>query len=84
MRRLAAEAHQRLLGNGHCTRPVALDCQFESICERCGFFDTGPEFIPILRRQRDHAAAHGQPDRADLFEGVLSDIARDEPGGSFG
>jgi hypothetical protein len=30
MRRLAAD-HRRLLGNGHCTRPVALDCTFESI-----------------------------------------------------
>ena len=47
MRRLAAD-HRRLLGNGHCTRPAALDCNFETICERCGFFDTGPQFIPIL------------------------------------
>jgi hypothetical protein len=80
MRRLAAEAHRRLLGNGHCTRPVALDCQFESICERCGFFDTGPEFIPILRRQRDHAVDHGQSDRAELFRSLLSDV---EDGGSM-
>ncbi len=36
MRRLAAD-HRRLLGNGHCARPVALDCTFESMCERCGF-----------------------------------------------
>ena len=83
MRRLAAEAHQRLLGNGHCTRPVALDCQFESICERCGFFDTGPEFIPILRRQRDHAADHGQSDRAELFGGLLSDVEDGGPMASF-
>jgi len=83
MQRLAAEAHQRLLGNGHCTRPVALDCQFESICERCGFFETGPEFIPILRRQRDHAADHGQAERAQLFEGILSDVDG-APGVSFG
>ncbi len=48
MRRLAAD-HRRLLGNGHCTGPAALDCNFETICERCGFFDTGPQFIPILR-----------------------------------
>jgi site-specific recombinase XerD len=83
MRRLAAEAHQRLLGNGHCTRPVALDCQFESICERCGFFDTGPEFIPILRRQRDHAADHGQSDRAELFQGLLSNVEDGGPMASF-
>ena len=41
MRRLAAD-HRRLLGNGHCARPVALDCRFETICERCGFYETGP------------------------------------------
>ena len=81
MRRLA-EAHRRLLGNGHCTRPVALDCQFESICERCGFFETGPEFIPILRQQRNHAAERDQDNRAILFEGLLSGI-EGEPGESF-
>lgn len=45
MRRLAAD-HRRLLGNGHCARPVALDCNFESICERCGFYETGPSSSP--------------------------------------
>jgi len=79
----AAEAHRRLLGNGHCTRPVALDCQFESICERCGFFETEPEFIPILRRQRDRAADDNDLDRANLFDGLLSDIADDRPSSSF-
>ena len=83
MRRLASEAHRRLLGNGHCTRPVALDCQFESICERCGFFETGPEFIPILRRQREHAVDHDDLDRADLFDGLLSGIVDDRSNGSF-
>jgi hypothetical protein len=52
MRRPAAEAHRRLLGNGHCTRPVALDCIYETMCERCGFFETGPQFVTILTRQR--------------------------------
>ncbi len=75
--------HRRLLGNGHCTRPVALDCQFESICERCGFFETGPEFIPILRRQRDHAADHDHIERAELFDGLLSGMVEGESGGSF-
>jgi len=81
MRRLA-EAHRRPDGNGHCTRPVALECRFESISERCGFFETGAEFVPILLRQRDHAADHGQAERADLFDGLLSGV-EDEPGGSF-
>ena len=67
MRRLAAD-HRRLLGNGHCTRPIALDCQFETICERCGFFDTGPAVrhdpAPPTRPRR----RHDQPDRADLYQ----------------
>ena len=70
MRRIAAE-HRRLLGNGHCTRPTGLDCTFESICERCGFFETGPQFLTILRRQRDDAVGHGQEDRAQLLEGFI-------------
>lgn len=73
MRRLAAD-HRRLLGNGHCTRPVALDCNFETICERCGFYETGPQFVTILRRQRDHAADHHQVDRAQLFTELLDGI----------
>ena len=73
MRRLAAD-HRRLLGNGHCTRPVALDCTFETICERCGFFETGPQFVEIIQRQRDHAASNDQHDRAQLFNQLLDDI----------
>ena len=78
MRRLAAD-HRRLLGNGHCTRPAALDCNFETICERCGFFDTGPQFIPILRRQRDHATERDQHDRADIFTSLLDSIDSEAP-----
>jgi integrase len=75
MNQLAAD-HRRLLGNGHCNRPAALDCAYESICERCGFFETGTEFVPVLIRQRDHATDHGQPDRARLFTGLLDDLDR--------
>jgi integrase/recombinase XerD len=60
-----------------------LDCNFESICERCGFFDTGPEFIPILRRQRDHAGERGQHDRAALFDDIITAIPDHDTGGSF-
>ena len=73
MRRIAAE-HRRLLGNGHCTRPAGLDCTFESVCERCGFFETGPQFLTILRRQRDDAIDHGQEDRVGLLDGFLKEI----------
>ena len=71
MRRLRAEVHHRLLGNGWCPRPVELDCSFESICETCAHFATGPEFVPVLLRQRNHARDHDQPDRADLFDNLL-------------
>jgi hypothetical protein len=73
MTQLAAD-HRRLLGNGYCNRPAALDCAFESICERCGFFETGTEFVPVLIRQRDHATDHGQSDRASLFTGLLDNL----------
>ena len=73
MRKLAAD-HRRMLGNGMCTRPVALDCSFESACERCNFFETGPQFIPILRRQRDHATEHDQADRVVLFDRLIKGI----------
>ena len=66
--------HHRHLGNGHCTRPATLDCVYESICERCGFFDTGPHFVTILTRQRDHATEHHQPDRAELFTNLIDNI----------
>ncbi len=76
MRRLAAD-HRRMLGNGMCTRPVALDCSFESACERCNFFETGPQFIPILRRQRNHAKEHDQTDRVVLFGRLIEGIDED-------
>jgi site-specific recombinase XerD len=71
MARLRREAHSRMLGNGLCTRPAELDCRMESACETCAYFRTGPEFLPILTRQRDHARDHGQPDRAALFDGLI-------------
>jgi site-specific recombinase XerD len=67
--------HRRLLANGHCTRPALLDCAFESVCERCGFFETGPQFLTILKRQRKHADERGQSDRSQLFEGLIERIA---------
>jgi site-specific recombinase XerD len=73
MARLRRE-HHRLLGNGYCTRPPELDCAFEAICETCTFFQTSIEFRPVLQRQRDHAAHHDQPHRADLFNRLLTRI----------
>lgn len=36
----------------------------ESACETCGYFTTGPESVPVLLRQRNHARDHHQHDRA--------------------
>jgi len=72
MAKLRKEAHARMLGNGLCTRPVELDCKMESICETCAYFETGPEFVPVLLRQRDHAKEHGQRERVKLFETLVS------------
>jgi hypothetical protein len=46
MRKLRAEMHRGMLGNGYCARPVELDCHFESICKSCYFFVTTVEFNP--------------------------------------
>lgn len=72
MRKLRAEMHRRMLGNGYCARPVEMDCHFESICESCTFFVTTIEFRPTLQRQRDDAAAKGQVGRQKVFEGLLA------------
>ncbi len=53
---------------------IGLDRKFESICERCGFFETGPQFLTVLRRQRDDAVGDGEEDRAQLLEGFIDDI----------
>jgi site-specific recombinase XerD len=73
MTRLRRE-HHRLLGNGWCTRPPQLDCAFESICETCSYFQTSIEFRPALAAQHDHAAAHDQTSRQELFARLISHI----------
>jgi site-specific recombinase XerD len=79
MAKLRREAHARMLGNGLCTRPVDLDCRMESACETCSYFQTGPEFVPVLLRQRDHARQHNQQDRTALFDNLLERVAREGP-----
>jgi integrase/recombinase XerD len=79
MRKLRAEVHRRMLGNGYCARPLELDCHFESICESCTFFVTTVEFRPTLRRQRDDAAAKRQVGRRRIFDGLLARLDETEP-----
>jgi hypothetical protein len=43
----------------------------ESACETCAYFQTGPKFVPVLLRQRDHARDHNQPNRQALFDELL-------------
>jgi hypothetical protein len=71
MRKLRAEMHRRMLGNGYCARPVGLDCHFESSCESCTYFQTTLEFRPTLQRQRNDAADKGQVGRQKIFDGLL-------------
>jgi site-specific recombinase XerD len=76
MARLRRE-HHRMLGNGYCTRPPELDCAFESICETCTFFQTSIEFRPALQAQHDHATAHSQDHRQQLFASLLARVDQD-------
>jgi hypothetical protein len=71
------ELSRRLLSNGYCTRPPELDGHFESLCERCAFYQTNNDFKPILTKQHDDAASKGQHDRRDLFKSILQNL--DEP-----
>jgi hypothetical protein len=75
-----AARHRRLLGHGHCTRPLELDCRFQTVCEGCGFFETGPDFVSILRRQRDDAAGHMDTARTKLYDELVRVIDEQEGG----
>ncbi len=77
MRRLRIEMQRRLLGNGYCTRPVELDCQFESVCETCVHFATGSEFAPVILRQRDHAKERQHTRLAAVYNQLLDRIDSD-------
>lgn len=68
------QLHRRLLGNGNCTRPLELNCRFQTICEGCGFYETGPQFVTILRRQRHDAAAHADSVRTRLYDELIDVI----------
>lgn len=79
MRRLRQELQRRDLGNGYCTRPANLACAFETVCETCVHFATGPEFVPVLVRQRNHAAKRDQTNLVNLYDGLLQSLGiRDE------
>jgi hypothetical protein len=68
------QSPRRLLANGHCTRPLEIDCRFQTVCEGCGFYEPSIEFIDILRRQRDDATAHTDAARAKLYDELVAVI----------
>jgi integrase len=77
--RVLAQGHQRLLGNGRCVRPAQLDCAYQTVCEGCGFFETGPEFLPILRRQRQSANQQSDFEREHIYQELIEGLTTDKP-----
>ena len=76
MASLADEYHHTMLGNGWCNRPPQIDCQFESICESCAFYNTDQSFQPVLEAQKNHAAERDQHHRVDLFQMLIDPTTR--------
>ena len=68
---LVADSFERLAPPHRRTGPAQLECRMESACETCSYFSTGPEFVPMLLRQRDHARDRHQPERAQLFDTLI-------------
>ncbi len=73
MRRLRQD-HWRMLGNGYCTRPDGIPCEYETICESCPCFSTTVEFLPILQKQKQDAKEKGQTQRVDVFTRLIQGI----------
>ena len=80
MRRLRAEMHRRMLGNGYCARQVEMDCHFDSLCEGCTFFVTTIASRPTLQQQRDDAERKGQIARQKIFDGLLTRLDDQQAG----
>jgi len=71
MRRLRGEA-SRLLGNGHWTRPAALDCRYETICETSTHFTTSEEYRQTLTNQLDNATERDEHRRKAVYLELLT------------
>ena len=41
------------LPNGYCALPIQQSCPHANACLTCDSFTTGPEFLPVLREQRE-------------------------------
>jgi len=75
MRRLRGET-TRLLGNGHCTRPAALDCRYETICETCTHFATTEDHRQTLTDQLANATERNEPRRKTVYLELLTKLDR--------
>ena len=73
MRRLRQD-NWRLLGNGYCTRPEGIACEYETICESCTCFSTTVDFLPVLNKQRHDAEEKGQSQRAHIFNKLIQTL----------
>ena len=73
MRRLRQD-HWRMLGNGYCTRPDGVPCEYETICESCPCFSTTVEFLPILNKQKQDAENKGQTQRVEVFARLIQNM----------
>jgi hypothetical protein len=76
MRRLRQD-HWRMLGDGYCTRPEGVPCEYEPICESCPCSSTRIESLPILQKQKQDAEEKGQIQRVeDIFTRLVKSMER--------
>jgi len=73
MRRLRQD-HWRMLGNGYCTRPDGVPCEYETICESCPCFSTTVDFLPVIQKQKQDAEEKGQIQRVDVFAKLIKSM----------
>ena len=73
MKRLRQD-HWRMLGNGYCTRPDGVPCEYETICESCPCFSTTVEFLPVLNKQKQDAENKGQTQRVEVFNRLIRSV----------
>jgi len=74
MRQLRHETHWRLLGNGYCTRPDGVPCEYEAICESCSCFVTTQDFLPTLYSQKQDADEKGHTERAHIINQLIQKV----------
>ena len=74
MHAIRAETTRRLLGNGYCTRPRDLGCQYETICENCASYATTIEFRDQIQAQEADARTHGDTSRQNTYLKILAKL----------